>query len=145
MRNSISELLNLTLKKRHEQSTALCDYVVLVSNISERVLERGTCKTVYGVYNDFKRLSKSISHIFIKIRFKSSSEKSPCSIEVPMLDSHSSINNILEYLSKLRTKQAFKYNAMWMHGRYVSIPYINVHTRLRIYFTAFSYFFSKIC
>ena len=145
MSDCITEFLNLTFKKSHKQSATFSYDIVDIPRITERVLKRCTCQTINRIDNNFQSLSKVCRLFVIQIRFKCAVQHLTRSFKVLMLDRNTSIHNILESFSVLRTKDTFKDSAMRMLRSNVSIPNIRVHTWFRIYAPAFSDLFAHEC
>ena len=104
--------LYLMLEVYHEQRTALCNDVVNIAWITERVIKLRSCESVNRIDSDFKCLCKVIGGRFVfQIFRKNSSQHGPRLVELLMLYRNASVQNILETRCVFITEQILRYHA----------------------------------
>ena len=147
--NRVSTFLYLMLQIHHEQSPTLSHDIVNVSRITERILERCRSQTINRIDRGLQSISKllrchlTIDHL-LNIRCKLAIQHLVHNLPSFMLDADTTLDNVTERCCKLHAEQNFCNRTMRVHRSNIQQCIISVHTRLRIYITAFSDFLSTI-
>ena len=149
MSDRISAFLHLIFQIYHEQSSTLRHDIINVSRITERILERSRSETVNGIDCRLQSICKLLRcHLaidyFLNVRSKFTIQHLIHDVPSLMLDTYTTLDNIAERCRELHSEQNFGNRTMRMHRSNIQQCNISVHTRLRIYITAFSNFLSTI-
>ena len=145
MGNSKASLLDLMLEVDHKQGSAFSYDIIFVSRISERMVKACRSQTIHRVDCNFQCLCQiSCSGFVRQILSQSTIQHLLCFIKLLMLDSDTSLKNIIESLGVFGSKQVFSNDTARMHRSNVKQSNVAVHTRLSVHITAFAYFFSTI-
>ena len=125
-------LLHLILQRPHEQSTTKGHNIVLITDITERIIEVCTGQAIDRVDCDLEGLCKILGRRFIvQILCQTSVEHMPHRLEVTMLDEDTSVQNIREVLGKL-AKAVHCSDRVGMQRCDIQQSHVPVHARLGV-------------
>ena len=139
-------LLHLMLQIDHEQSATLGHDVILVTNITEGIVE-GCCReAVDRVDGDFQCLSQvSCCLVISQVFSQFPTEHIFGFSKVAMLDSEPRIQNILEPLRVLVAEEVLCHDTARVHRGNIQQSNVPVHARLCIDVATFTDFFAPVC
>ena len=130
--------LHLILKRSHKQSTTKSHNIVLIADITERVIEVGAGKTIDTVDCDLQGLCQVFCRgLIIQIRRQLSSKELPGSLVIFVLDRDTSVQNILEVLGVL-PEDIHGDGGIRVHGCDIKQSNIPIHPRFGVNIAAFS-------
>ena len=124
------------LKCSHKQSSTKSNNVILISNITERVREISSSKTIYRIDCYFQCLCKVFScTLIVQIWSKLTIKHRSSFIKLFVLNVNSCIQNIFEVLSVF-SETIHCNNRMRMQASNIKKSYIRIHSRFSINISA---------
>ena len=131
-------LLDCVLEFDHEQGPTLCNDIVDVSRILERVIKAGACQTIDDVDSNLQCFRQRLSVLgIVQVSSKLPTEHLLSRIEILVFDRDTRLLEIREVLGVL-TKRLKSLNTCRMHRSNIQKGHIGIHPWLRVDISSFT-------